>query len=123
MIKTLTIDRSKWACKTNNEAREGGSWLCDKDGFKCCLGFLAVGCGASRSDIVDAATPEDSPHAIRWPKEFRTSLYANTALAGKAMSINDKEKSNSRRESRLTKLFAKAGIKLRFKGEYLKRSK
>ena len=138
-ITELTIDRATWACKPNNDVREGYSEMRDRDGFKCCLGFLAEACGIeSTPGIHTTPASYTSDEMAKLPVNFRPivstkgryngygSLYSgyddNTDLANSCIQANDEDLDNKVRESTLKGLFQQAGIKLTFHGKYLAES-
>lgn len=113
----FTIDRSRWACGYNNEIRHDGSAMLD-DEFQCCLGFLASACGTPNRDLHTHGGPMPGMYL---PACFGITKHAGASLAQiEAININDGvDLSPKTVESKLTDLFAQAGIKVHFKGEYL----
>ncbi len=115
-ITKLVIDRATW----------GQDCLLNIDGTMCCLGFLALKCGAAPDQIERCTDPESAPN-IDWPAAFisidtddnEENILTNSNLAIKAMDINDSPKySMSSREKKLIKLFKRANIALSFKGVF-----
>lgn len=109
-ITTLVIDRDLW----------GTSHLLNYDCSMCCLGFLAIKCGAVPSEIFDETYPESTPN-IDWPAELikvgSNKNIKNSALTLRMTEINDhRHMSLDEKEQRLISLFKKIGIKLSFKG-------
>ena len=116
-VDRLVIDRPTW----------GTGQLLDHNGNKCCLGFLAIKCGADETEIDGEMSPANVPN-INWPAAFTgVATYKNkkgvkrylknSELADKMMSINDDEEMKwADKERELIPLFKKAGIKLSFKG-------
>lgn len=125
-LKSFTVDRAKWA----RGGRGGNPGLLNDAGNMCCLGHISKQCGAKLNTFY--GMPEDlaidvhsKPYALL--KDFLISIdvtarrdFYNNDLAGKAAIINDSRKtSDKQREAKLTKLFAKAGYKLKFVGKYV----
>ncbi len=110
-IENLTINRNKWGMHS----------LLNYSGKMCCLGFLALACGAIPEEIEGELRPARAPN-IDWPKEFmfiklKSNELVDSSLAAKAMNINDDEKLTwDEKEERLKVVFRRAGIKLRFIG-------
>lgn len=113
-VKKLVIDRSTW----------GKDKLLNNDGTMCCLGFLALECGAAPDEIELCPDIESVPN-IDWPAafisvvdlEWATDHLTNSELAVEAMDINDAGPNSIIKEKRLIKIFKKAGITLSFKGK------
>jgi hypothetical protein len=117
-VTTLVIDRAKW----------GTEYLLNSEGTMCCLGFLALKCGADLTEIDEESSPKAVPN-VDWPAElikigrnllrvgkFR-DVIQNSELTMKMMEINDDSGLKwSDKEKKLIPLFKKAGIKLSFKG-------
>lgn len=115
-MKSFTVRRKKWA----RGGKNGEAALLNQDGNMCCLGFAA--CQISRirrSELAD----EGEPQNVYKDKSFLTDVeryddnvdVTNNDLASKAMTINDNEKlSENEREKRLTKLFRKHNIIIKF---------
>lgn len=126
MIK-LEIDRSKWACGTNNIKRGRNSALLDENGFKCCLGFLGSACGLTDKELLYHATPGGAP-SEKWPKGLLTSdpywpsnhPPMNSTLARNLMNANDdKSRVSDEIEQEITTHMKEIGIEVTFVGEYL----
>lgn len=119
-LKSFTIDRSKWACESNNRMREEDSALRSYDGYKCCLGFMASACGIE--EITNRGTLEqlDPKWWSKLPISFRPRDCndSDTVLTLKAIRVNDHEKNNNKRELGLKKIFKEAGITVKFVGKY-----
>ena len=131
--KSFTIDRSPWRCggdaswETDAIRGAGLTMMLNDEGFKCCLGHIASQCGFSDEQLLSLAEPYEvvEPNS-ELSTGFLTKINSkdggfveNTKLAEDAMGINDDCKlSDEQRESKLAKLFQKAGYSLSFVGEY-----
>lgn len=108
-VTKLVIDRETWGMKV---------LLSATDKKMCCLGFLAIACGAVPDEIQEECEPQDVPN-VDWPAAFvqlRRRPFGNSALATSMMKVNDHGSwSWATKERRLITLFKKAGIKLSFK--------
>lgn len=119
-LKEFTIDRSKWACAWNNAARNGvRSYLEDREGFKCCLGFYVEACG------MQTKYPNGDLVGLPSCVADRTPAFDAKAFTGSStdplVNVNDFENDNQKREEGITKLFSYVGVKVNFIGEYLKK--
>lgn len=125
-LKEFTIDRSKWACASNNAVRGAGSLLEDGDGFKCCLGFYASACGLPTGRMLQEEKMPEPKFAgfgvlDSIPVYERTPAF-NTAIlhrSSKLIGVNDNILNDQEREEKVAKLFTENGIKVNFIGEYL----
>lgn len=114
-ITTLVIDRAKWGTKFLLSSVD--------DDRMCCLGFLAIKCGADQTEIEDEGSPYETPN-INWPAAFirighdfnHKKIIKDSNLCKRMMAINDSEDPN--KERKLIILFKQAGIKLSFKGKF-----
>lgn len=117
-IKTLVIDRARWGM---------GALLTEDGEAMCCLGFLAMACGATEAAIKGEGDPEGTPD-IDWPSAFIRlardedddphAYPRNSTVTNDAIEINDSTKLPwEEKESRLIELFFRAGIQLSFVGE------
>lgn len=112
-ITKLVIDRQRWG---------SGALLIDNSRYMCCLGFLAIACGATEDQIIGKFDPVTAPN-VNWPAQFLaikdadTGNIYNSTTATKAISINDGPRENSTsKETRLITLFGSVGIELSFVG-------
>ncbi len=100
----------------------------------CCLGFLALECGATKEDIHNTRVPDDiggrwnSPIPPTREKFFELFKEVETSHISKLMVTNDhvigapgdegpygiEVTSEEDREAKLKELFAKAGIEVEF---------
>lgn len=135
MIK-VEIDRAKWDRGEGSE----GSLLVSPDsptkaGCRCALGFVALACGISDTDICEVGDPSDfierEDHG--WPdslievetitdeEDGEDVLHAAlTDVATMIMHANDDPKSyetDAAREAKIIELGVKAGIEFVFTGE------
>lgn len=128
----FTIKRSRWGRGTGN-----GSLLKPSNGLLCCLGFYALACGATESQIVNTkrlSSPGvdllrflgDGVTTDRWSLQDQRSLQDQWSLQDQLMSVNDwiitvedipgKERvdSEEERERRITELFAGIDVSVTF---------
>jgi hypothetical protein len=109
-IRRLIIDRSKWL---RMEGADNTSLYRPEDGKMCCLGMLALRCGAKEDDIKNLLTPDQVP--IDWPDGLiRKRDRKPTALCMAIMEINDEWDKAESQEKALEKEFARLGIELRY---------
>ncbi len=117
----VVIDRARWLRGegTENEGTKnviGSCLLRTQDNKMCCLGFLALACGAQPQDISNVGTP-DGTRGVNWPHGI-VDDFANTAMTHQLMKINDTATlTDTQREARLKRRFAAMGIKVLFRGE------
>lgn len=145
-IKTLSIDRSKWAVPKNLKKKYGfrgvdAALLCEKDvrdedgvltgetescGMKCCLGFLASALGASDSLILGVGMPSDLDAGgfpiledyLKGPTD--SNKFVLETFEAAAARLNDSVSIRpAAKEAKLKTLFSEVGIKLTFRGKYL----
>ena len=125
--KVITIDRAKWRTGDDhgpNITGYGQTELLNKEGFKCCLGFLCQ--QVSKKKVKGRLTPSDMGCSIPELNELRyvcrynsDDKYFDTVLSNKAMNINDDEDTDPKEKERLLKeLFKDTRYKLVFKGKY-----
>lgn len=113
-MKKLVIERSRWQRGDKHKAA-----LLTGEGTMCCLGFLAVDCGATPGDILDETTPEIVPN-IAWPEDVieeneAAGRFHDSRWTCKAIDINDSPTlSEEYRERDLAEHFAKIGYELEF---------
>ncbi len=128
----FTVKRSKWA--RGNPTNH----LLNKDGTRCCLGFLAQACNIPDECIQDVCYPgedmdlpgDDTDYNALWPKDLLTADVVSDII-GKDMpderfarpqhnahaigNTNDHPLLNhSQREAALIKQFAAIGIEVTF---------
>jgi len=132
----FTIDRSKWRCGDtgDNKVGEGQTALLNPEGFLCCLGQVAIQCGADEEGIHNVGEPRDCK-VLRGidnplitvdddydPEDgFLIQGLRNTRLSEEAMSINDDTSIDLFiRECKLAALFHKHGHTITFIGEAVK---
>lgn len=110
-MKEVTIKRSKWA--------RGGrdTKLVNSDGTMCCLGFV---CNAYK--VPKYVMDTEKPSYVQHPRVPAALLVKyggwdswDSLLSEEAIMLNDNELITSKtRERKLTSLFKKVGIKLKF---------
>ncbi len=133
----VTIDRSKWACASNNSKMHDESALETAYGMKCCLGFLANACGIKRlirhGEIGLRGTLEDLgrtsqrkiPTAFLPTEDGKVvfnglaNVRDNGTLHERCIKANDSVYDNWKRENKITALFHEGGVTVTFKGKYL----
>jgi hypothetical protein len=122
----FVVDRRTWF--RGHGANQ--SSLFREDCTKCCLGFLALSCGYSETEIEDRATPiAVGSKGVLFPKEFPVELnnfpkflfehvhnkFRDSAVSLGLMEINDDPTlAEDVREQMLIEGFAKHDINLRF---------
>lgn len=110
----LTIERSKWAT-----GKDGGLLL---DGEKmCCLGFLCRAIGYESAEILMMAMPEEVTQSETKPlplwllEPYKvTSVSERPDVYQAARDNDDTTISSVERERRVTEIFAKHDIQVRF---------
>lgn len=116
----VVIDRDKWARGKMDTALllpPGGP----NGGHMCCLGFLAIACGASYEDmLVNVSSPMHVPE-IAWPEAIAPILddgwWSNPTIVRSLMSVNDDEDiDEQQREQTLADMFRVAGVEVEFVG-------
>lgn len=117
-MKTLTIDRSKWARADVED--NGDSALLNTQGCMCCLGFWANQiCGISDKTLLNQGTPycvRDHAEGI-YSLEMKKLIddIGNNNLTHAMMAINDaSDIPDYRREQLLRLLFASIDINVKF---------
>lgn len=121
----LVIKRRYWL-------RGSGEYSALKSGNEyCCLGFFAKACGFKNKDIDRTCTPDEIYGNVETDestfKDFYNNLDPNfkflinpktqsdTKICLKLMEVNDKKYlSDEEREKKLTALFAKKGVEVKF---------
>ncbi len=87
----------------------------------CCLGFFAKACGFRNDEITEIATPRGARDALgKWPSWVVEGTLIgwgeNSDAIEEIIGVNDEDGlTMSEREKRLTKLFAKQGVRVTFK--------
>jgi len=121
--KKIIINRSKWRTGDHGEnaTGKGMTQLINKQGYKCCLGFIAQQAGPRQ-----ALTDKCEPNGCQRPIVGLTCIdeyndFDNSELANDAMSVNDDEDTTPRqKEKKLRTLFKDSPYQLVFEGEYTK---
>jgi hypothetical protein len=109
----FTIDAANWRCWDRGK---GSTILLNKEGYRCCLGFVENQLGIPDEELLDVCTPSgvDTPENILTKKSKHTGLIDND-LTETAMYINDSsDYTYAGRMEALTKLFAEHGHELEF---------
>jgi hypothetical protein len=115
----LIIDRSKWI----RGAASDDTWLLRaRDGHMCCLGFYALACGLTEDQIRNVPGPLDAfPNGIS--SDDNDNCFINTPGEwllsdidrARLISYNDDSHvSDQEREEKITKIFAKHGVTVKF---------
>jgi hypothetical protein len=123
------VERSKWRSGGDNgkhQVGKGFTFLENKEGFMCCLGFCAKQLGYR--NIVSLGEPEDielssdeSNAILDFHNNEHGRYYSNSILSKKAIFINDDDEINQKeREKQLRELFKKHGHQIVFKGKSVK---
>lgn len=115
-MEKLVIDRTKWG-----RGSTGGMLLDPSTGMMCCLGFEALRCGISSSEMSNEPMPRHlaRPDFISWMYYLAVDddgeNYMNSADADLAANINDdKSTTDYFKESEITKIFAYHGVEVEF---------
>ena len=121
--KKIIIDRSKWRTGDDGEnaTGKGMTQLINKQGYKCCLGFIAQQAGP-RQALKEIGEPCDcQKHVPHLTETDEYDNFENTELASDAININDDEDTTPRqKEKELRTLFKDSPYQLVFEGEYTK---
>lgn len=136
--KTLTLNYRTWRCggdsnengATDKEWRaashgKGDTFLCNEEGYMCCLGQFERQAGVPKDQLMGNDTPAMtgngdsvvtglSRELFESEKSmFRFDGVTDTKLANSAIKINDNSKfSIAEKVVKLCKLFARAGYKI-----------
>lgn len=122
MIKVLKINRSKW--RTGKDSKHskgiGDTELLNNEGFMCCLGFLSLQEGIPKEKILEVSTPYELGQEAEDKLPYLLDTFKlNNKFCKTAMGINDSIRTTAEeKEERITKHFAKKGIKVVFTGKY-----
>lgn len=123
-VKSFVVDRERWYRGKGDRH----SKLLNRNNKQCCLGFYALACGLSEASIKGQNTPNDvicntescsCKSNIQWKTKLIDSDIdsdkVNSQICQTLMEVNDEiELSDEERETKLTKLFKKIGIKVKF---------
>lgn len=115
MPKKVIIDRSKWL-NAYTRFTLGPSFMLDRNGNMCCLGFVCAAEGVRAEDLLDKITPRyvnKAPYALLYYGD-------RESLAETAIEYNDNPQLTTvGRENALKLIFASEGTyELEFVGEY-----
>jgi len=114
MVKEFTVKRSEWL---RGEGPDVSYLYRNRDGLRCCLGFLGNACGVSDSQMEGAGGPGLVEDKDVWPKSLidRAGTHGHSHDCDKIMVLNDREElSDYEREKKLTDAFTVIGIKINF---------
>lgn len=120
-VKSFVVD-----CKTWYRGRgSNSSCMLNTNGKSCCLGFYARQCGVENKLMRKKATPLDVVRNTRDIQvQWDTKLIKhnkNSITCERLMETNDsRDLTEPEREKKLTALFKKNGIKVKFVGEKIK---
>lgn len=110
----ITIVRSKWRTggEGENSTGKGDTRLLNREGCKCCLGFIASEFRTSNKKIRDLYFPSDCDFNI---PDLLTTDGFDSSLTNSAIEINDDEHTTQKqKEVALKKLFKDSCYKLKF---------
>lgn len=122
----VVIDRSKWRTgfrSVDNATGLGPTALQNRDGYRCCLGFV---CKQLVPDASDQQLAVDYPRQLQveipyltcWKETGAMRLLEDTELVHAAVKINDEPSTTvAEKEAALLALFADTPIELEFVGE------
>lgn len=114
-MKTVRINRAKWANASNDASPTLCSYHKTKNESRCCLGFAVNQlCRIPYFNLEDESLPSDLEQlGFTGP-----NLDLLKKLENQAVRLNDSNKiTNKKREQKLIALFNKHNIKLEFYGE------
>jgi hypothetical protein len=113
-VRSFVIDRNVWA-----RGEKDNVLLDSTTGKMCCLGIYLKACGASDKRLKNVGSPSDAGDADTLPKWMVGEVFGFSAddapTVRKLIRVND-AKAPKDREGKIAKLFAEAGVKVRFKG-------
>lgn len=106
----FTVRRKNWLRGVNS-----CSYLLNKNGSMCCLGFLGRACGLKTIDLLHRNSPDSCDQKRHlYPKSIVNSR--NTKLCQKIIDCNDEVYLPvADKEKQLKALFAEGGIEVTFK--------
>ena len=111
----LVIDRSQWRCGGFRGYGKGETFLLNKEGYMCCLGFRCL----AHDETLDILSHQNPNEVAGAPKKLKKSETLCTRFAESAIEINDDEDiTNEVRERRLRALAKRNNEKWIFVGEY-----
>lgn len=120
-VKEFTIVRKEWL---HGEGEDASYLFRHSDNKKCCLGFYSLACGLKIKQINGYQTPyqlvrDKNISVPSWliVKSNSPGPKNNSAICKELMEVNDDSTMPEKeRESEIKKLFAKAGVKVKFRG-------
>jgi hypothetical protein len=118
----LIIDRSKWRSGdwSFNTTGEGGTYLLNKQGYMCCLGFRCHQMGIPKEDLLDRGGPWELSFKWNIPDLLDEDVsYKNSDFTDEAIDINDDVLlTPAEREIAIKNHFKKIGVIVEFTGKY-----
>jgi len=107
-MKKLIIDREKW-----RRGFDEDTYLLSRNGM-CCLGFDALNEGLEESEIRDVYSANDVKVKINGIT-YKNQWWRGTKICRDLETVNDDTGiSEDKRETKITKLFAKIGREVEF---------
>ena len=109
----VVIKRSKWRTgyEGENKTGRGDTQLLNKQGFKCCLGFICLTVRPKTSKVSGLHNPFQCDFPVQ---DLKCGIY-DTYLTTDAITINDDESTTQKqKEIALKKLFKYSCYKLKF---------
>lgn len=118
----ITIIRSKWRTGGDegekNATGKGLTCLVNKQGYSCCLGFVAKQFRPSNKKLLGKGLPEECDFLIpelNYAHKDDEKCLLDTELTNDAVAINDNENTTRRqKETALKNLFKDSCYKLKF---------
>ena len=121
--KVVVIDRSKWRTGSYSQDSSGigDTQLLNSEGFMCCLGFGIAQVGKVKKESLRGLSVPSSIDRVVSPFSRREKgQVLDTEFSDRCVVINDNTvTSRAKKEEKLQEEFAKHGIVLLFKGEYV----
>ena len=114
----FTVDRARWVNGSTSD-HMGNSALLNEEGNMCCVGFLALACGLTEKQInLEPAFICVSQSAQRGRKRVIDAVEESDVYV-----TNDDHGNARSRERKLTRLFRKIGVDVKFTGRAPRRPK
>ena len=112
----LVIDRSRWR---RGDHQDGA--LRNRDGTRCCLGFLAEACGYAVEETLEVLTPRELIDGLGGKSLFPSRLILDVESPDELLiDANDKPCEPSqpdfepKREARIAELMSSIGVDVEF---------
>lgn len=113
----LVIDRNRWLRGEASESYPSESYLLrSSDGKMCCLGFLALACGARPEDITNVRTPDQALQACSWPAGLIGSREFEDRCDDLMNSNDESSLRDDVRERIISERMAEIGVEVEFVG-------